>query len=66
MNPVEIARALAHPRTNFWKSGSVKICSKIKPDYMSLKLIQNTRLGEMNLTTTGSYFIWRLLSLKML
>ena len=55
--PCRDGQGFGTPKNKLWKSGSVKICSKIKPDYLSLKLIQNTRLGEIKLTTTGSYFV---------
>lgn len=56
--PCRDGLAFGTPKNRLWKSGSVKLCKKIKADYMSIKLIQNMRLGETKpTTTTGSCFI---------
>jgi len=54
-------RALAHPKAYFGRV-ALEVCTKIKPDYKTIKLSENMRLGETKPTSSGSYFGEKLLS----
>lgn len=56
MNHVEKERVW-HTQKRSLASGSGKISYKIKPDYISIKRIQNMRLDKTKPSITGSYFI---------
>lgn len=62
--PCRDGKGFGTPKNTLSESGCVKICSEIKPDYMSIKRIQNMLLVEAKSTITGSYFLQKLLSFE--